>query len=75
MKNENGRQTIFIIPLRYSSTARDGRASATLTSKERRKGDSSPCAITRAFGVLVDVQMCDPVCVCVCVRVHLPARV
>ena len=38
-----------------------------LTSKKRRKKDSSPCAITRAFGVLVDVWMCA--CVRICLHV------
>ena len=59
---------MFIIPVRYSSAARDGRASTTLSHQRRgEKKDSSPCAITRAFGVLVDVWMCA--CVRICLHV------
>lgn len=58
---------MFIIPLRYSSTARDHRASTTLShQKKEEKKDSSPCAITWAFGVHVDVWVCLCVCASVC---------
>lgn len=67
MKNENGRQTMFIIPLRYSSTARDGRASTPLSHQRKgEKKDSSPCAITQRL-------VWARVCVCVCA--HLSACV
>lgn len=71
MKNENGRQTMIIIPVKYSSTVRDGQVSATLTSKKRvggGGGDSSPCAITQHL-------MCSWMCRCVRVRVHPSACV
>lgn len=71
MKNENGRQTMFIIPVKYSFTVRDGQAS-TLTSKKRRKKKTLHLVQSHCIWCACG---CACECVGVCVHAHLSACV
>lgn len=71
MENENGRQTMFIIPLRYSSTARDGQVCTTLSHQRER--EKRALHLVQSHGRLVCLWMCK--CVSMLVCEHLSACV
>lgn len=66
---------MFIIPVKYSSTARDGQASTSLTSKRRRKKRTLHLVQSHSLWCACGcVSVCASVCVSVCVSylwVHL----
>lgn len=66
---------MFIIPVKYSSTARDGQASTSLTSKRRRKKRTLHLVQSHSFWCACGcASVCASVCVPVCVSylwVHL----
>lgn len=61
---------MFIIPVRYSSTARDGRASTTLPH-QRKGGKKETLHLVQSHGRLVCLWMCERVSLCVCAHLSV----
>lgn len=62
---------MFIIPLRYSSTARDDRASTTLS--HQKKEEKKTLHLVQSHGRLLCMWMCERACVCARICLHVCA--
>lgn len=60
---------MFIIPLRYSSTARDDRASTTLSHQRKEEKKKKALHLVQSHGRLVCLCMCESVRARICLHV------